>query len=167
MSETRNPSSPDAAAKADPIRMQFLTFCLGEREYGIDVRHVRALRHYDTLGRVSIGPNLVKNVVSMDGEILPLVDMRIPFHPEAPPALGRLSVVIVLALDDAGVALVTDGTHDLLALEAGEIAPLKGSCGWTDDCLIGLATVAERRVILLDAGHLFRRRGEAAGQLAA
>lgn len=167
MNQTSNPSNPDAAPQADSTRMQFLTFCLGEREYGVDVRHVRALRHYDTLGRVSVGSRPVKNVVSMDGEILPLVDMRVPFHPEAPPALGRLSVVIILALDGANVALVTDGTHDLLTLDGAHIAPLKGTCGWTDDCLIGLASVGARRVILLDAGHLFRRRGEAAEQLAA
>lgn len=162
-------SNPDlsAATTPDSASMQFLTFRLGEGAYGIDVRHVQALRHFDTLGRVGVGPNLIKNVVSMDGAILPLVDMRVPFHPVAPPACTRLSVVMIVALGESRVAVVTDGPHDLLTLDAGQIAPLRGSCGWTDDCLIGLATVAERRVVLLDAGHLFGRRGEAARQLVA
>lgn len=162
-------SNPDlsAATTPDSASMQFLTFRLGEGEYGIDVQHVRALRHFDTLGRVSVGPHLIKNVVSMDGEILPLVDMRVPFHPLAPPACGRLSVIMIVALGESGVAVVTDGAHDLLTLDAGRIAPLRGSCGWTDDCLIGLATLAERRVVLLDAGHLFARRGAETEQLVA
>jgi len=164
-SATSNPN-PSAASASDSAAMQFLTFRLGDGEYGFDVQHVQALRHFDTLGRVGVGPNLVKNVVSMDGAILPLVDMRVPFHPEAPPACTRLSVVMIVALGESRVAVVTDGTHDLLTLAAGQIAPLQGSCGWTDDCLIGLATVAGRRVILLDAGHLFARR-EAAQQLVA
>jgi purine-binding chemotaxis protein CheW len=166
MSATSNPN-PSAATASDSASMQFLTFRLGEGEYGFDVQHVQTLRHYDTLGRVGVGPQLIKNVVSMDGAILPLVDMRVPFHPEAPPACTRLSVVMIVALGESRVAVVTDGTHDLLTLDAGQIAPLQGSCGWTDDCLIGLATVAERRVVLLDAGHLFGRRGEAARRLVA
>src|SRR5512140_3234153 len=74
---------------------EFLTFTLGEEEYGIEILKVQEIRGYEAVTTIANAPEFIKGVINLRGVIVPIVDMRIKFN------LGSVSynettVVIIL-----------------------------------------------------------------------
>lgn len=128
---------------------EFLIFRLGEQDYGIDVRNVRELCHYDTLTRIADGPRLIEGVVISRGEIMPLVDMRIHFNPGAP-LYENLTEIIVLTMADRSVCMAVDGVSDVVVVNPEQVKPVPQTASLFNMGLTGWAECDQRDVLLLD-----------------
>ena len=146
---TSNPS-PSTAAKA----LEFLSFTLGREEYGIDIQKVQELRGYDAVTHIANAPEHIKGVVNLRGIIVPIIDMRIKFNLGAP-TYDQFTVVIILNIASRVMGMVVDSVSDMITLTAEQIkpAPAMGSALDTD-YLIGLGTLDERMLILVDIDRL-------------
>jgi purine-binding chemotaxis protein CheW len=140
-------------SKADKP-LEFLSFTLGHEEYGIDIQKVQELRGYDAVTRIANAPEFIKGVVNLRGIIVPIIDMRIRFGIGAP-SYDQFTVVIVLNIGGRVVGMVVDSVSDVITLSAEQIkpAPEMGSALDTD-YLIGLGTLEERMLILVDIDRL-------------
>ena len=138
------------AAKA----LEFLAFTLGEEEYGIDIQKVQELRGYDTVTRIANAPKHIKGVVNLRGIIVPIIDMRIKFN-LGTPTYDQFTVVIILNIASRVMGMVVDSVSDVITLSAEQVkpAPEMGSVLDTD-YLIGLGTLDERMLILVDIDKL-------------
>ena len=145
-------SQADATAGAKPL--EFLSFTLGEEEYGIDIQKVQELRGYDAVTRIANAPAFIKGVVNLRGIIVPIIDMRVKFD-LADPSYDQFTVVIILNIGGRVVGMVVDSVSDVITLTPEQIkdAPQMGSLLDTDH-LIGLGTVGERMLILVDIDRL-------------
>jgi purine-binding chemotaxis protein CheW len=133
---------------------EFLTFCLGAEEYGIEILKVQEIRGYDAVTTIANAPEFIKGVINLRGVIVPIVDLRIKF------GLGRadynqFTVVIVLNLGSRVVGIVVDSVSDVLTLEASRIkeAPEFAS-SFDTRYLMGIGSVDERMLILVDIQRL-------------
>ena len=135
-------------------RLEVVTFKLGEEEYGIDIQKVQELRGYDTVTRIANAPAFIKGVINLRGNIVPIVDMRIKFNLEHV-NYDAFTVVIILNVAKRVVGMVVDSVSDVITLSAEQIkpAPEMGSVLDTD-YLIGLGTLDERMLILVDIDRL-------------
>jgi purine-binding chemotaxis protein CheW len=135
-------------------RLEFLAFTLGQEEYGIDIQKVQELRGYETVTRIANAPEFVKGVVNLRGIIVPIVDMRIKFK-LGTPTYDQFTVVIILNINGRVVGMVVDSVSDVINLSSEQVkpAPDMGSAFSTDH-LIGLGTVDERMLILVDIDKL-------------
>ncbi len=133
---------------------EFLAFKLGAEEYGIDIQKVQELRGYDAVTRIANAPEHIKGVVNLRGIIVPIIDMRIKFD-LGEPTYDQFSVVIVLNVAGRIVGMVVDSVSDVITLVSEQIkpAPEMGSALDTD-YLIGLGTLDERMLILVDIEQL-------------
>jgi purine-binding chemotaxis protein CheW len=133
---------------------EFLSFTLGQEEYGIDIQKVQELRGYDAVTRIANAPEYIKGVVNLRGIIVPIIDMRIKFN-LGTPSYDQFTVVIVLNIGGRVVGMVVDSVSDVITLGAEQIkpAPEMGSVLDTD-YLIGLGTLDERMLILVDIDRL-------------
>ena len=133
---------------------EFLAFKLGQEEYGIDILKVQEIRGYDNVTRIANSPEYLKGVVNLRGTIVPIVDMRIKFN-LGEPIYDQFTVVIVLNLDSQVVGIVVDSVSDVTTLSPEQVkpAPAMGSAMSTD-YLIGLGTIDERMLILIDIDKL-------------
>jgi purine-binding chemotaxis protein CheW len=145
---TSNPTA--AAAKA----LEFLSFTLGQEEYGIDIQKVQELRGYDAVTRIANAPEHIKGVVNLRGIIVPIIDMRIKFN-LGTPTYDQFTVVIILNIASRVMGMVVDSVSDVITLMQEQIkpAPAMGSVLDTD-YLIGLGTLEERMLILVDIDKL-------------
>ena len=141
--------------KAPPANLlEFLSFTLGAGEYGIDVQNVQELRSYGPVTHFANAPDFVKGVVNLSGIIVPIIDMRIKFSlSEA--TYDTSTVVIILNVAGSVMGIVVDSVSDVTTLTPEQIrpAPEFGSAIDTDH-LIGLGTLDERLLILLDIEKL-------------
>lgn len=151
--ETAAPGHHGAASQAAKP-LEFLSFTLGEEEYGIDIQKVQELRGYDAVTRIANAPAFIKGVVNLRGIIVPIIDMRVKLN-LGDPSYDQFTVVIVLNIGGRVVGMVVDSVSDVITLAPEQIkdAPQMGSLLDTD-YLIGLGTLNERMLILVDIDRL-------------
>ncbi len=137
----------DQASRADS--RQFLTFHVGEEEYGLDILRVQEIRSYEVPTRVANAPAFVKGVVNLRGVIVPIVDLRLRLGQSG--EYNAFTVVIVLNVCQRVVGVVVDAVSDVLELNSEQIKPRPEVSAALDARFItGLGKIGERMLILLD-----------------
>jgi purine-binding chemotaxis protein CheW len=133
---------------------EFLAFTLGKEEYGIHILKVQELRGYEAPTRIANAPAFIKGVVNLRGIIVPIVDMRIKFN-LGTPTYDQFTVVIILNIGGRVMGMVVDSVSDVITLSPEQVkpAPEMGTALNTDH-LIGLGTIDERMLILVDIDKL-------------
>lgn len=138
------------STNSNDVSHEFLAFKLGPEEYGVDILSVQEIRGYDTVTRVPEAPEYIKGVINLRGVIVPVVDLRLKFK-LGNAAYDEFTVMIVLNLKGKVIAAVVDGVSDVVRVDPAEIRPTPEFGGIIDTRFIsGIATVAERMLILLD-----------------
>jgi purine-binding chemotaxis protein CheW len=133
---------------------EVLSFRLGGEEYALDILKVQEIRGYDAVTRIASAPDYMKGVMNLRGIIVPIVDMRIKFN-VGNPTYDAFTVVIVLNINGHTIGVVVDSVSDVVTLTPDQVkaAPDLGA-SVAADYLMGLGTVGERMLILLDIDKL-------------
>jgi purine-binding chemotaxis protein CheW len=178
MSTTTTPSSSPATgasaqhtaagAQQHQGTREFLSFKLGDEEYGIDILRVQEIRGYEQPTRIANAANFVKGVVNLRGVIVPIVDMRIRFG-LADVQYNGTTVTIVLNINGRTVGMVVDSVSDVLELDAAQIKPAPElNCAIDANFITGIGTAksaqgqseaeaeVERMLILMDIQGLMQ-----------
>lgn len=133
---------------------EYLTFRLGQEEYGIDILKVQEIRGYEPPTRIANAPNFIKGVVNLRGTIVPIVDMRLKFNC-AKAEYDSFTVVIILNLHSRIVGIVVDSVSDVMELPAESLKAAPEVDSVIDsDCVLGLGSLGDRMLILLDIERL-------------
>ncbi len=149
-----NNDRPERTVTTTEVTKEYLTFTLGDEEYGIDILKVQEIRGYDAVTRIANAPNFIKGVINMRGIIVPILDMRLKFN------LGQVeynefTVVIILNVAERVVGIVVDGVSDVIALKRSQIRPAPEFGALMDTAYIdGLTTLEQRMVIMVDIEKL-------------
>ena len=136
------------------ISDEFLTFRLGNEEYGIDILKVQEIRGYEAITQIANAPDFIKGVVNLRGIIVPIIDMRIKFR------LGNVeydqfTVVIILNVAGRVMGIVVDGVSDVISLESEQMRPTPGLGSVIDtEYIMGLGTIDDRMLIMIDIEKL-------------
>ena len=152
--EVASNTSNQASAGLRNAAGEYLTFVLGEEEYGIEILKVQEIRGYDAVTPIANTPNFIKGVVNLRGKIVPIVDLRIKFN------LGKVvydefTVVIILNLSGRVVGSVEDGVSDVRALKEDQVRDVPSLVTSIDTkYIVGLATVEQQMLILVDIEQL-------------
>lgn len=171
MSEVTAPAATEAPEKpvngiagsgkdANADGREFLTFKLGDEEYGVDILKVQEIRSYDTVTRLPAAPDYIKGVINLRGTIVPIVDMRLRFKMEQA-AYNEFTVMIMLSVGERIIGLIVDGVSDVISLADDQIRPPPDmSAGALDTRFVtGLGSVDERLLILVDIEALMGSEG--------
>ena len=138
----------------DIAGQEFLAFTLGSEEYGIDILKVQEIRGYEAVTRIANSPDFIKGVVYLRGIIVPIVDMRIKFN-LGEPTYDQFTVVIILNIAGRVMGMVVDSVSDVITLLQEQVKPAPEMGGALNtDYLIGLGTLDERMLILVDIDKL-------------
>lgn len=137
---------------------QYLTFMLAGEEYGVDILRVQEIKGWDNVTPIPNTPNYIKGVINLRGTIVPIIDLRERFSLESI-SYGPTTVVIVLKVNSEKgsrtMGIVVDAVSEVynISQETLKPAPDFGQAISTD-FVMGLATVEEQMVIVLDIDHL-------------
>jgi purine-binding chemotaxis protein CheW len=147
-----------AEAKGDEVH-QFLTFALGDQEFGIEILRVQEIKNFTRITPIPNMPACIKGVMNLRGTVVPIVDLRIKFAMEAT-GYDQFTVIIVVNVGTRIMGLIVDAVSDVLNVDPIEIesAPDLGSIDTS--FISGLAKSTDRLVTLLNIEQLL---GEQAG----
>ena len=133
---------------------EYLTFRLGAEEYGIDILKVQEIRGYEPPTRIANAPEFIKGVVNLRGTIVPIVDMRLKFNCSQA-KYDSFTVVIILSLRHRVVGIVVDSVSDVMEITPESIQSAPDIESVIDSsCVLGLGSVSDRMLILLDIEKL-------------
>ncbi len=133
---------------------QFLTFILGEENYGVDILRVQEIKGWSPVTKIPNTPDYLRGVLNLRGTIVPIVDLRMRFH-QPDVEYTAVTVVIVLSVHsedrERTIGIVVDGVSDVLSVSDGEIKPTPDFGGTIGTEFIhGLLSIEEQMVMLLD-----------------
>lgn len=133
---------------------QYLTFMLGDEEYGIEILRVQEIKGWASTTPIPNAPAWFKGVMNLRGTVVPVVDLRLKFG--LPPIeYTRFTVVIVVTVAGRVVGLVVDAVSDVLDVPRHDMvaAPDLGASVDTR-YLTGMAKSSDRLVSLLAIEHV-------------
>jgi purine-binding chemotaxis protein CheW len=133
----------------------FIVFRLGPEEFGIDIKNVVEIFGSQKIYEVPEMDDFISGVISIRGEVVPLLDMRKRFGLKPSPKKER--TVLVRAGTET-VGLTVDEVKEILDFEPNEITkPPTIFKGLASEYLVGLGKKEGRVVILLSLDNVLSR----------
>tara|TARA_R110002096_G_C14658612_1_gene727342 strand:+ start:1987 stop:2529 length:543 start_codon:yes stop_codon:yes gene_type:complete len=148
-------SAADADADTIEDMKQFVSFTIGEEEYGVDIIYIREIKGWVPVTPLPNSPEYVLGVLNLRGVIVPIFDMRCRF------GLGKtetspLHVMIIVAVEGRILGILVDAVSDILTVGASQVLDVPDLDKRGDrKFLCGLITHGENMVALLSLEELF------------
>ena len=153
-------SSQESAhsAQADARVGKYLTFQLGDEEFGIRVLKVREIMGLQQITAVPQTPAHIKGVLNLRGKVLPVIDLRLKFGLAAAEYTQRSCIIVTQVQGESApvlMGIIVDGVSEVLNLAASEIedTPDFGEAV-SGQYLLGMAKVKGKVKILLDIDRI-------------
>lgn len=126
----------------------YLMFRLGKEVFGIDISSVVEIINPKEVHQVPQSSEYILGVITIRGEVVPLIDMRIRLGLTPEPEKER-AVLIRSSIEKLG--LVVDNVMDIASIDDDDIVSSPTlSRGLPSEYLLGIATINEQVVMLLD-----------------
>ncbi|NOQ81561.1 MAG: chemotaxis protein CheW [Methylophaga sp.] len=136
---------------------QYLSFLLGDEEYGVEILRVQEIKGWDQVTHIPNSPHYLCGVLNLRGTIVPIVDLRLRF--DMPPReYTPTTVVVVLKVEGVTqrtVGIVVDGVSDAHNIVSEDIKPTPdfGSCVSTE-FITGLVSLGDNMMMILNVDRL-------------
>jgi purine-binding chemotaxis protein CheW len=152
-----------ATAGTSELAGKYLTFALGDEEYGVPVLKVREIIKMMDITAVPQVPRHVKGLINLRGKVIPVVDLRLKFSFADHGYTERTCIIVVevaLATSNVMMGIVVDAVSEVLTITAAEIeqTPEFGE-RVTTDYMKGVAKVKGKVKILVDLDRVLGTDG--------
>lgn len=133
---------------------KYLTFLLGDEEYGIEILKVQEIIQMQKVTKVPKAPDFVRGVINLRGKVIPVVELRKKFGMERQDDTEKTCIIVVMI--QAGdhsvtMGIIIDEVKEVLDIKADSIeeTPSFGASIETD-FIMGIGKVGETVKMLLD-----------------
>lgn len=129
---------------------KFLTFFLGDEEYGLEILKVQEIIGLLPITRVPRTREYVRGVVNLRGRVIPILDLRLIFGMSATESTAE-TCIVVMEVHGNQLGILVDRVSEVIDIGAAEIeeAPDMGA-GARTDYLLGIAKSGGRVRLLLE-----------------
>lgn len=138
----------------DTMKDMYLTFRLGDEDYGIEIRYVTEIVGIQRITEVPDMPHFIKGVVNLRGQVIPVMDVRLRFSMDVRDYDERTCVVVV-NLRDSLIGLVVDTVNEVRTIPEDNVSPPpKVASTESTRYIHGMGKVGDEVKILLDVSRL-------------
>jgi len=138
----------------DTLEGKYLTFPLGNEEYGLEIRHVTEIVGIQHITEMPDMPTYVKGVINLRGKVIPVMDVRMRFGLD-PKQYDDHTCIVVVNIQSIAVGLVVDTVSEVISIAGNRIEPPPTlRRGDTSRYIQGLGKVDETVKILLNIEQL-------------
>ncbi|MBD3166810.1 chemotaxis protein CheW [bacterium] len=138
----------------DTLEDKYLTFKVGDEEYGIEIRYVTEIIGIQSITELPDMPQYVKGVINLRGKVIPVLDVRLRFGLEEREYDERTSIIVV-NIQEMAVGLIVDTVSEVMDIPKSEVEPPpRVSKGAGSRYIQGMGKVDKSVKILLDIQKL-------------
>jgi len=129
---------------------KYLTFALGEEEYGLEIMKVREIIGLMDITRVPRMPEFVRGVINLRGKVIPVLDLRMKFNMDKAEDTDQ-TCIIVVDIESTLMGVVVDEVSEVMNISEEDIeeTPEFGARVNTE-FILGIGKAPGRVVILLN-----------------
>jgi methyl-accepting chemotaxis protein/purine-binding chemotaxis protein CheW len=148
------------AQAAAELTNQFLTFSLGDEQFGVDISNVREVLEYDKVTKIPRMPEYMLGVINLRGASVPVFSLRSKFGMEL--AEFTVDTCIIITEVDGGqgvitVGLLVDSVQEVFDLESDQIEPAPSIGSNIDvEFIKGMGKKDEAFLIIIDTDKIFK-----------
>jgi purine-binding chemotaxis protein CheW len=140
---------------AQSRRERYLTFFLGEEQYGIAIDRVKEIIAIMKVTNVPKTPEYMRGVINLRGSIIPVVDTRLRFGMETIEEDMHTAIVIV-EVDKVNIGFIVDRVEEVASIDSAALSePPKFGNNIDTDFICSMAQMDENVVMILDVLKLF------------
>jgi purine-binding chemotaxis protein CheW len=133
---------------------QFISFAIGDDQYGVDIMAVREIKGWSGIAHLPKQPDYMRGVLNLRGVMVPIIDLRCRFGQgmtEATP----MHIVIIVQVGTVQVGLLGDRVLDIVSVELSQVQPVPRIAQASRvDFLSGLVTINSGMIALIDLPRL-------------
>ncbi len=145
----RQPGAPTT-----PATIEFISFAIGEEQYGVDIMAVREIKGWSDITHLPKQPNYVRGVLNLRGSIVPIVDLRCRFG-QGLTETTPLHIVIIVQIGQRQLGLIGDRVLDIVSVTPAQIQPVpKTDASNASNFLAGLVSTDDAMMALINLPHL-------------
>ncbi len=134
----------------------FILFELAGTRYAVPSAAVQRMEMIEHVTPVPNAPAFLDGVVFSRGRVVPVVNLRRRFGFERA-AYDLKTRLIVVTHADRAVGLIVDSAREFVAIPAAAIQPPPdGLAGTSGNYLRGIATVADRVILIVDVAEVLK-----------
>lgn len=137
------------------MEIQVVIFELDEESYSIDIARVEGIIKMQSITAVAKAPDYVEGVITLRGEVLPVIDLRKRFMVLASEETLETRIIVV----DIGknkVGMIVDAVSEVLHISEEDIEPPSPIVVTVESSFIkGIAKIEEKLNILIDLDNVF------------
>ncbi|EKE80815.1 chemotaxis protein CheW [Idiomarina xiamenensis] len=119
MSENRTLKKSTEAESQDQI-LQWVTFCLEDETYGINVMQVQEVLRYSEIAPVPGAPDYVLGIINLRGNVVTVIDTRTRFGLPTT-EVNDNSRIVIIESDKQVVGILVDSVAEVVYLRSSEI----------------------------------------------
>ncbi len=132
----------------------YLTFALGQEEFGLEILKVKEIIGYQDITSVPQTPIEVKGVINLRGQVIPIIDLRVRFGMEEKEVTEQTCIIVVeveLEGNNTQVGIIVDNVSEVLDIQEAQIEPSPEFGNQVNtDFILGMGKIGENVKILLD-----------------
>jgi len=136
-------------------RERYLTFHLGEEQYGIAIDKIKEIIAMMKVTSVPKTPFYMRGVVNLRGSIIPVIDTRLRFGMEHIEADMHTAIIIV-DVEKVNIGFIVDRVEEVSSIDSKDLSePPKFGDNIDTDFICNVAQIEENVVMILDVLKLF------------
>lgn len=152
-----NQSSKQKKNQAIEVIKQYLTFRIGNENYGLELSQTREIIEYSGITEVPLMPNFLRGVINLRGEVVPVIDLAVRLGRKSIEVQKRTCIIVVELQNNEQnhvLGLLADSVSEVIEMndENIEDAPSFGA-NIRADFIQGIAKRDDEFVVLLDANN--------------
>lgn len=136
-------------------RERYLTFFLGEEQYGIAIDKIKEIIAIMKVTNVPNTPAYMRGVINLRGSIIPVVDTRLRFNmDEREPDMH--TAIIIIEVEKTNIGFIVDRVEEVSSIDSSNLsAPPKFGSKVDTDFICNVAQIEDGVVMILDVLKLF------------
>jgi purine-binding chemotaxis protein CheW len=146
--------SPPAADAVGSDMSDFISFAIGDDQYGVNIMAVREIKEWSNATPLPEQPDYMRGVLNLRGVIVPILDLRCRFG-QGLTAATPMHIVLIVQIAGRQIGLLADRVLDIVSFEKSQIQPVpKVVESERVDFLSGLAVTGGEMLALIDLDHV-------------
>ena len=143
-----------AAQTQDNTVLRWVTFCLENEKYGINVMQVQEVLRISEIAPVPGAPDYVLGIINLRGNVVTVIDTRKRFGLK-PRELGDSTRIVIVEANEQVVGILVDSVAEVVDLKVSEIesAPNVGT-EESSKFIQGVASQDDELLIIVDLNKL-------------
>lgn len=144
-----------SAETVDTQHGKYLTFLLDKEMFGIEIKYVTEIIGMQKINPLPESADFIKGIISLRGDIIPVIDMRLRLKKEAAAYTDR-TCIIVIDLSGTKAGLVVDGVDEVSDIGDQDIVPPPElNAGYQNKYIQGIGKINDEIRLLLNCKRLF------------